>query len=327
MRDLKKFLSILMVAALAVSITACGGSNTSSNSSTSQSTSQTESNSDEATEDEGVAIDKAAYDALVGSIEKASDDEIAGSEWASAIAEAGLLRVGGVRASYLFSQLDETDNSIRGFDAGLFQLLAKYITDDENAYDLTQVTSATRESLLESGEVDAVFATYSITPARQEVISFAGPYYTSQTAVLIKAGNTDVSGVDGLAGKTVAVQSGSTGPAILEEYAPEAIVQEFPDDAEARTALEQGRVDAYVTDYTLLLNAMVKNPGVFEFAGDVFGDEDPYGVGLPLDSDGVEFVNNFLKKIVEDGTWAKLWKICLGDRTGITEVPTAPSIK
>ena len=128
------------------------------------------------------------------------------------------------------------------------------------------------------------------------------------------------------AGKTVATQSGSTGPDILAEYAPEAIVEEYQDDITARTALEQGRVDAYVTDYTLLLNAIVKNPDTYEIAGDVFGPEDNYGIGLPKDSDGVEFVNEFLKKIEEDGTWEQLWQISLGDRTGIETAPEAPAI-
>ena len=243
------------------------------------------------------AIDKEAFDELINNGPVASDEAIAASEWATAVKKAGVLKIGGTRTSYLFSQLDETDNGIRGFDAGLYQLLARYILGDASAYDLTQVTSSTRESLLQSGEVVAVFATYSITAARQEVISFAGPYYTSQSAVLVKAGNTEITGVDSLAGKLVAVQAGSTGPALVEEYAPEAIVQEFSDDTEARTALEQGRVDAYVTDYTLLLNAIVKNPGTYEIAGEVFGPVDPYGIGLPLGSDGVAFVNDFLKTI------------------------------
>ncbi|MDE7428691.1 MAG: glutamate ABC transporter substrate-binding protein, partial [Lachnospiraceae bacterium] len=248
------------------------------------------------------------------------------SSWASAVKEAGVLRVGGTRTSFLFSQLDETDEGLRGFDAGLYQLLARYILGDESKFELTQVDSSTRESVLQSDQVDAVFATYSITPARQEVISFAGPYYTSRQAVLIKAGNTEITGIDSLAGKNVATQAGSTGPEILAEFAPEAVVQEFDNDIEARTALEQGRVDAYVTDYTLMLNAIVKSPGVYEIAGDVFGPEDNYGIGLPLDSDGVAFVNDFLKKIEEDGTWEQLWKISLGDRTGITTAPAAPQI-
>ena len=272
------------------------------------------------------AIDKAAFDALLASGPIASDETIAASAWATAVKEAGILRVGGTRTSFLFSQLDETDNGIRGFDAGLYQLLARYILGDETKFELTQVNSSTRESVLTSGQVDAVFATYSITPSRQEVISFAGPYYTSQYAVLVKNGNTEVTGIDGLADKIVATQAGSTGPSILAQFAPDAIVQEFEDDIQARTAVELGRADAYVTDYTLILNSIVKNPGAYAVAGDAFGPEDPYGIGLPKDSDGVAFVNDFLKAIEGSGLWAQLWQISLGDRTGIATAPAAPAI-
>ncbi|MBP5444397.1 MAG: glutamate ABC transporter substrate-binding protein [Treponema sp.] len=272
------------------------------------------------------AINKQDFDSLVSSGITASDSEIASSSWASAVKKAGVLRVGGTRTSFLFSQLDETDNGLRGFDAGLYQLLARYILGNSSKFELTQVDSSTRESVLQTDQVDSVFATYSITEKRKQLISFAGPYYTSRQAVLVKANNSTVTGIDSLAGKTVATQSGSTGPDILAQYAPEAIVQEFGTDQEARTALEQGRVDAYVTDYTLLLNSIVKNPNIYKIAGDVFGPEDNYGIGLPLDSDGVAFVNDFLKKIVADGTWAKLWKITLGDRTGISNIPAAPQL-
>ena len=275
---------------------------------------------------QAVAIDKEAFDALIASGPVAGDDAIAASAWATKVKEAGVLRVGGTRTSFLFSQLDETDNGLRGFDAGLYQLLAKYILGDQSKFELTQVTSSTRESVLTEDQVDAVFATYSITPSRQEVISFAGPYYTSRQAILIKAGNTEITGLESLAGKIVATQAGSTGPAILAEYAPEAEVQEFEDDIQARTAVEQSRADAYVTDYTLILNSLVKNPGVYAIAGDVFGPEDNYGIGLPKDSDGVAFVNEFLKAIEADGTWAKLWQISLGDRTGLDKAPEAPAI-
>ncbi len=273
------------------------------------------------------AIDKEAFDSLLAEGATAQEDVISANEWADAVRDAGVLKVGGVPTSFLFSQLDETDNGLRGFDAGLFQLLARYILGDETAYELTQVDSSTRESVLQSGQVDCVFATYSITDARKEVISFAGPYYTSRQAVLVRAGNEDIKGVDDLGGRIVATQAGSTGPDILAEYAPEDVeIQEFETDQEARTALELGRVDAYVTDYTLLLNAIVKNPDTYEIAGEQFGPEDNYGVGLPLDSDGVAFVNEFLEKVIEDGTWEKLWQICLGDRTGIDTAPEAPTV-
>ena len=328
---LLKSTAVTAVLALALSLAACGGASSTITQSAAASepaaaSSESAAASETPAEPVAVAIDKDAFDALLASGPVADDAAIEANSWAKAVKEAGVLRVGGTRTSFLFSQLDETDGGVRGFDAGLYQLLARYILVDETKYELTQVDSSTRESVLQSNQVDAVFATYSITPSRQEVISFAGPYYTSRQAVLVKAGNTEVTGVDSLAGKTVATQSGSTGPDILAEFAPEAVVQEFANDQEARLALEQGRVDAYVTDYTLLLNAIVKNPGTYEIAGDTFGPEDNYGIGLPLDSDGVAFVNEFLKTIEENGTWAELWQISLGDRTGIDTAPEAPAI-
>lgn len=278
------------------------------------------------TESEEQKLDAEQYDTLVASGPIADDDTITSSTWATKVNESGKLRVGGVQTSMLFSLMNEKDGKVRGFDAGLFQLLARYVLGDENAYELTQVTSDTRESVLTNDQVDAVFATYSITDDRKKVISFAGPYYTTQQGILVMADNTDINGVDDLAGKNVAAQSGSTGPTVLEEYAPEAVVQEFTTDEEARSALEQGRVDAYVIDQTMLLSDMVKRPGAYKLAGDPFGPVDAYGIGLPLDSDGVAFINNFLTIIEQDGTWSDLWKVCIGERADIETAPEPPAI-
>jgi ABC-type amino acid transport substrate-binding protein len=188
------------------------------------------------------------------------------------------------------------------------------------------VNSSTREQVLLNDQVDTVLATYSITPARAEKISFAGPYYVSQAGVLVKSNNKAIQSQNDLAGKKVATQAGSTGPAILATHAPKAVVQEFQTHQEALDGLRQGRVDGYVTDYTLLLNTLSLGTGDFKLAGAPFGAQDPYGMGLPKGSDGVAFVNAFLKKLQADGTWAKLWTISIGQRTGSTSVPTPPSI-
>ena len=279
-----------------------------------------------AEENQGNAIDKEAFDALVASGPVASDDVIAASEWATKVKEAGTLRVGTTQASFLFSLLDEEDGGIRGFDAGLYQLLANYIFGDPTKWEFTQVTSSTREDVLISDQVDAVFATYSILPSRLEKISFAGPYFTSKQGILVNAGNEDIKGVEDLAGKIVATQEGSSGPAILEEYAPEATVDAYIDDEGARQAVEIGRADAYVTDYTLILGSIVRNPGKYAVAG-IFGEDDNYGIGLPKDSDGVAFVNDFLQQIEDAGLWTDLWKISISDRTGGTEsAPEPPAI-
>jgi ABC-type amino acid transport substrate-binding protein len=275
---------------------------------------------------QGKPIDAAAFDALVAQGPVASADEIAKSTWASRIKQAGKLRLGGTQTSNLFSQLNEKDGRLRGFDAGLAQLITRYILGDESKFEFSQVTSSTREQLLVNGQVDMVVATYSITPARAQVVSFAGPYYTSQAGVLVKSTNKTISSYADLAGKRTATQAGSTGPAILQQFAPQAVVQEFQTHQEALDALRQGRVEAYVTDYTLLLNVLSQDTGAVKLAGTPFGPEDPYGIGLPKGSDGVAYINDFLKRLQADGTWAKLWTIAIGQRIGSTDVPPAPPI-
>ena len=276
---------------------------------------------------QGTPINSVAFDSLVAQGPVADAATIASNTWASNIKKAGTLRLGGTQTSNLFSLLNEKDGKIRGFDAGLAQLLTRYILGDGAKYKFTQVTSSTREQVLINNQVDMVVATYSITPAREERISFAGPYYTSQAGVLIKPSNKAIKSYNDLAGKKTATQAGSTGPAILSQFAPRAIVQEFQTHQEALDALRQGRVDAYVTDNTLLLNVLSLGTKDAQLAGAPFGPQDPYGIGLAKGSDGVAFVNAFLKKIESDGTWAKLWTVSIGQRTGGTSVPAPPPIR
>lgn len=278
-------------------------------------------------EQEAPEVDAEEFDAIVASGLVADDDVIEQSKWASKIKKKGALRVGTTDTSTFFSLLNVQDGHRRGFDAGLFQLLTRYILGDESKYDFTQVTSDTRETVLINDQVDVVFATYSVTPERQKQIDFAGPYYTSQQSILVKKGNTDIKGVDDLAGKNVAVQSGSTGPTIVEDLVPDAALQQFTTDEEARLALEQGRVDAYVIDNTLNMGSVARNPSKYEIIGEPFGPIDPYGIGLAKDADdAVDFVNAFLEAVESEGLWEKLWQVSIGERIGSTEAPEPPAI-
>ncbi len=320
MLDRRQAVGLGLSAVATLGLAACSDGPSASDSSSSN------TSSTETAETTNTDIDKDAFDKLVASVEKADDATIEANAWAKAIKEAGTFRLGATRTSVLFSQLNEQDNVARGFDAGLYLSLIRYILGDETKYEYTQVTSDTRESVLQNDNVDAVFATYSINEKRKALISFAGPYFTTKQGILVAASNTDINSVDDLAGKKVAVQSGSTGPTVLEEYAPKAEAQEFTKDDECRAALEQGRVDAYVVDMTLHMGNVVKNPGKYRIAGDAFGPEDNYGIGLKLGSDGVEFVNAFLKKFEDDGKWAELYKIAIADRTGVSATAEPPAI-
>ena len=314
----------------AFGLAACGGSGDAAKEETVQVEEETTGETEEVAlvdEQEAPEVDAAAFDALLAAGPVADDAAIEASAWAAKIKEKGAIRIGTTDTSTFFSLLNVEDGHRRGFDAGLYQLLTRYITGDEANYEFTQVTSDTRESVLKNDTVDAVFATYSITPARLEEIDFAGPYYTSQQSILVKKDNTDVTSVDDLNGKNVAVQSGSTGPTIVEEAAPEALLQEFTTDEEARTALEQGRVDAYVIDNTLNMGSVAKNPSKYKIVGEPFGPIDPYGIGLAKESEGaVDFVNGFLADIEDAGIWKDLWQVTLGDRIGSTDAPEPPEI-
>jgi len=85
------------------------------------------------------ALDATAFDKLVESGPRATDDEIAASTWATTVKNRGSLKVGAVQTSTLFSLLNEKDGKTRGFDAGMAQLLSEYILG-ENKVEITQAT-------------------------------------------------------------------------------------------------------------------------------------------------------------------------------------------
>ena len=267
------------------------------------------------------------YNTVINSGPVAADDAVASSAWASAVKEAGVLKTGGTKTAPVFSLEDATTGEVSGFDTAIGQVLARYIiggtNDARTLLDITQVTSDTREVVLGNGSVQAVIATYTITPERAKKIDFAGPYYSSGQAVLVRADESKITGVSDLAGVKVAVQSGSSSIKALQVAAPKAEQTPFNDHNTCLSALETRQVDAYVVDESLLLSAM-QGSDAFKIVGEPF-TQDPYGIGLPQGSDAKAFVNAFLKKIYDDGTWEKIWQATIGVITG-GEAPKPPAI-
>jgi glutamate transport system substrate-binding protein len=256
----------------------------------------------------------ATIDQLVAAEAPAAASLMPSGSTAARIKAEGTLTVGGTQTAALFSLLNPTTGKVDGFDAAMSRLLAKYITGKDSTK-LTNVTAQTREALLKNHSVDAVFATYTITPEREKVVAFAGPYYQDGLAIQVKKASTGISSLKDLAGKTVITESGSTAATAVKQAAPSAKVQLFDTNTECLQALQQGRADAYVLDQGLLAGNASANPDVKVLAG-TFSTE-PYGIGLPLDEqDFKAFVNGWLTQIEADGTWAKVWQATVG-----TEVP------
>jgi glutamate transport system substrate-binding protein len=242
--------------------------------------------------------------------------------WVSQIKKRGYLRVGGTDSGALFSQRNPVTGQLDGFDAGLSQMLAKYITGKPQTK-LSITTVDTRETMLQNNTVDTVFATYTITPQRAEKVDFAGPYYESGDAILTKKSNTAIKTVSDLNGKTVATEGNSTAAMDIKKFAPKAKVLLFQEDGECAAAVKQGRADAYVLDQAILLGDSVNDPSL-KVVGQPFTKE-PYGIGLPKDPKAKAFVDAWLKKIYADGEWAKLWKATIGVKVA-GNPPTVPTV-
>jgi len=270
--------------------------------------------------------DTSGYDAIISGSPVADASAIPAGSWADKIKQRGKLIRGGTDTGPLFSLKDPTTGKITGFDAGLAAMLAHYITGktDAGAVELVTTTVDTRETLLQNGNVDAVVATYTITEPRAQKVAFAGPYYSSGAAIMVKADNTAITKIDDLNGKNVATESNSTAALAVKQFAPQANVLLFTEDAQCVAAVQQGRADAYVLDQAILISDASTNPAV-KVVGEPFTKE-PYGIGLPLsDPTAKQFVNDWLQKIYADGSWAKLWKATVGTVVQ-GDAPAPPSI-
>ena len=257
-----------------------------------------------------------AFADVIASGPVASEDAIAASPWATAIKDKDQLIRGGTVANQVFSLASTTGGQPTGFDAGLTQLLAKYILGEggEEKVDYVDTTVETRETMVQNGTVDCVIATYSITPERLEVINFAGPYYLSGTSIQVRAEDAEsISGPEDLTGLNLVTQSNSTGIQAIEENVTDpGEVTTLPDNESCVAALKQGRADAYVLDQGVLLGNSAADPEVV-VVGEPFVD-DPYGVGLSQDSeDALDFVNTFLQELIDSGTWEALWSATIGE--------------
>ncbi|TWX38919.1 glutamate ABC transporter substrate-binding protein [Frigoribacterium sp. ACAM 257] len=274
--------------------------------------------------DPGASSAASALDEVYANAVVADAADILPDSTMAKIKERGTLIVGEALDAPLLSQQDPSNpDDVQGFDADLAKLLAIYILGEPNV-EIVPPASETREALLQNGTVDVVFNTYTITEERAEQISFAGPYLESGLAVAVKADNDDIEGIEDLGDKTVIVGANTPAVTAVPEEQPTATLVSFATDPQAMQALKQGRGDAYVQDFTLLASNAASDDSI-KVVGQPFTTE-AYGIGLAKDdADFKAFINDWLVKIEDDGTWAKVWDETLGAAVE-SDTPEAPEI-
>jgi len=200
----------------------------------------------------------------------------------------------------------QVGNDYQGFDV----TVARYVAKELGYTDVTfkESPSAQRETLLQSGQVKMIFATYSITDERKQKVSFGGPYFVAGQDLLVKTDNTDITGPDALNGKKLCSVTGSTSAQkIKDNYASGVQLQEFDTYSKCVQALNSGTIDAVTTDNVILAGfaAQSQYQGKLKVVGAPFSEE-RYGVGIKQgDTALCESVNGAIQKMVTDGSWQK----------------------
>ena len=157
---------------------------------------------------------------------------------------------------------------------------------------------------VQAGKYDAGVSGISVTPAREENTLFADPYCLAAQAIVVVEGST-IAGKGDLAGKNIAVQSGTT----AESYCMDNnySISPFEANPDAQTALTTGKVDAWVID-DLTAAEMVKaynagNPDKKLVILDEPMTSEPYAFAFSFGSETlVEEINKIVNEMVKDGT-------------------------
>jgi polar amino acid transport system substrate-binding protein len=174
-----------------------------------------------------------------------------------------------------FESVDETSKNIVGFDIDLMNAIA------EEAGLKIEYSNVPWDSLLAGMaqcQYDAAISAMTITPERAEQFAFSDPYFAAGQVVTVRADNTDITGKDSLAGKTVGVQLGTTGD-IEAQKIPGVTVKNYDDIGLAFQDLMNGQVDAVIADNPLALGYVGQNPDKLKTVGEVFTDEF-YGIAV-----------------------------------------------
>ena len=202
----------------------------------------------------------------------------------------------------------------KGLDVDVARYVAKELGHKEGDITFVQAPSAQRETLIKTGQVNMVVATYSITDKRKAEVSFAGPYFIAGQDLLVRADETAITGPETLAGKKLCSVKGSTSAQKVKDKYPGVQLQEFGTYSECVAALVSKGVDALTTDNTILAGyaAQPQYKGKLKVVGKTFSEE-RYGIGIKKgDKATCEKINAALKKMVDDGSWQKAVDANLG---------------
>ncbi len=232
------------------------------------------------------------------------------------IIDRGVLRAGVKNSVKGFGYQEPITQEYYGMEISLAEKIAEHLGVD---VEFTAVTAATRTELLDSGDIDCVLATFTITDERKETWDFSTPYYTDYVTVLVQ-NDSGITSLEGLVDKKVGVSSGSTSArSLVQEMIEKGCIsgegfdaetfdpatwtqgvsfQQYDDYPTISTALSAGEISAFCVDKSILA---IYHTDDRSYIDDQFAPQE-YGVATVKGSGLSGIVDELVKGWLEDGT-------------------------
>ncbi|AMW79356.1 glutamine-binding protein [Acinetobacter sp. TGL-Y2] len=169
-----------------------------------------------------------------------------------------VIRVGVFADNPPFGYVD-SQGKHQGFDVALAKQVAKDVLGDENKIEYVVTEAANRVEFLKSDKVDVVFASFSVTPERKEVVDFAEPYLKASLGITSPKAKP-INDIKQLENRTLIVNKGSSSDSFFTKNYPTIKLLKFEQNTDAFNALKDGRGDAISQDSTYAFAWAAQNP-------------------------------------------------------------------
>ena len=172
------------------------------------------------------------------------------------------------------------------------------------------VTGESRFPYVVDGKIDLECGNSTNTKARREKVAFSMPLYFSSAKLLVREGS-GITKFSDLAGKTLAVENGSTGQQIAESRKAAMSTMKVviaPSSEAGVIAVETKTADAFMTDDILLYAFKAQSKEKLEVAGAVMSIE-PLAISFSKDDKELAtIVDREFTKLTQSGQLRKLYK-------------------
>lgn len=200
----------------------------------------------------------------------------------------------------------DENNEIVGYDIDLAREVAKRM---EVELVCQPISWDAKEQELNTGKIDCIWNGFTITPEREQVMTFSKPYLKNAQVVVVRA-DSGFATLASLAGKSVGLQAGSSASDALDGAAEFKAslkgVVEFKDNLTALMDLDVKGVDAVIMDL-LVANDNINRSGKSYVILDEALSPENYGVGFrKADLALMNKVQETLEAMAADGTIATI---------------------